>query len=241
MPVGILTAMQVARTDSIGGIPAPIARELMRAYLYEAPTDAVRQWLPTDPRPTSEIVQTLADLGLLQHRHDHEGEAYWSTTIAGNALAQASFRRPITRVTAERNLQAVIERAVQFNADPTHLVDIMELRVFGSYLNPDVDRLGDLDIWIDLRSRLPETLTHEEMMERRIDYARRSGRSCPRFMDAIMWAENEALLYLRQRSAIINITMDDITKFTDRWKVVYVLDEQRVCNLVTCQTKRPVS
>jgi transposase-like protein len=43
---------------------------------------------------------------------DAEGDAWWETTIRGNALAQASFRRPITRKTAERHLATWIRRAI---------------------------------------------------------------------------------------------------------------------------------
>lgn len=162
LPVATLTGMQVARTDSIGGIPAPVAREIMRAYFLPRPAEDVRDSLPSDPRPPSEILRVLTDLGLLE-QCDH----------------------------------------------------------------PDADRLGDLDIWIQLRSRLPDHLTRDEMAARRLDYADRTGRSFPSFLDRLMWAEHEALLYLRNRSAIINITMDDITAFTDRWKTIYMLEEER--------------
>lgn len=70
------------------------------------------------------------------------------TTTRGNVLAQASFRRPITRVTAERHLKAVIQRVADYNADPKYLFYIEQIIVFGSYLNPDVSLLGDIDIAI---------------------------------------------------------------------------------------------
>ena len=111
LAVSILTSMRVARTACIAAIPAPLARELMRAYWQERPTADIRYWVPTDPRPESEITQSLAHLELLELRFHSGGEAWWRTTIAGNAPAHASFRRPIKRATAERHLTAVIERA----------------------------------------------------------------------------------------------------------------------------------
>ena len=214
--------MRVARTDSIVGIPAPLARELMRAYWQERPAGDIRYWVPTDPRPTSEIAQLLADLGLLELRGHSGGEAWWRTTIAGNALAHASFRRPIKRATAERHLTAVIERAAQFNADRKYLVDVVQLAVFGSYLTP-VDRLGDLDLWAVLRSRLPDDLDGDERTTRRLNYAYATGRRFPQFIDALTWPEDEAVLCLRHRSPVINITRQDITEFAERWEVVYTL------------------
>jgi predicted nucleotidyltransferase len=197
----------------------------MRAYWQERPTGDLGYWVPSDPRPAAEIVQSLADLGLLEHRFNSGGEAWWRTTISGNALAHASFRRPIKRATAERHLKGVIERAEAFNTNAKYLVDIVQLAVFGSYLNPTVDRLGDLDLWVVLRSRLPDDLDGDERTTRRLDYAYRTGRRFPQFIDALTWAEDEAVLYLRHRSPVINITRQDITEFAERWDVVYTLAE----------------
>jgi hypothetical protein len=225
--------MRVARTDLIAGIPAPLARELMRAYWQERPSADIRYWVPTDPRPASEIGQSFADLGLLELRFESGGEAWWRTTIAGNALAHASFRRPIKQLTAERHLTAVIERAAEFNGNGKYLVDIVQLAVFGSYLNPGIDRLGDLDLWVALRSRLPDDLDSDERTTRRLDYAYATGRRFPQFMDALTWAEDEAVLYLRDRSPVINITRQDITEFAERWEVVYTLGASHLTELPT--------
>src|SRR5258708_31883736 len=81
------------------------------------------------------------------------GNQRWITTVQGNALAQASFGRPISRATAERHLVQVIERAVTYNADPSHLLTVKEIAAFGSYLDPDADRLGDLDIAVNIPRR----------------------------------------------------------------------------------------
>jgi len=100
----------------------------MRAFYQERPSDDIRYWAPADPRSRSKIAHSLAELGLLEHRFDSGGQAWWRTTITGNALAQVSFRLPIRRATAERHLAAVIERAAQFNADRQHLATSTNLR-----------------------------------------------------------------------------------------------------------------
>ena len=73
--------------------------------------------------------------------------------------------RPITRATAERLLAGVIDRAKRFNADESHLIDITELVVFGSYLDPGVQRLGDLDLGVAFRSRIPGTTAPADQRE----------------------------------------------------------------------------
>ena len=76
------------------------------------------------------------------------GDDWWVTTVKGNALANASFGKPISRATATRLLPEVIDRAHGYNADPSRLLTITEIIVFGSYLDPAADPLGDLDLAI---------------------------------------------------------------------------------------------
>ena len=105
------------------------------------PQRFLKQWADDDEA----LATALRDEGWFQLKfHDPDGDTWGETTTRGNVLAQASFRRPITRVTAERHLKAVIQRVADYNADPKYLFYIEQIIVFGSYLNPDVSLLGDI-------------------------------------------------------------------------------------------------
>jgi hypothetical protein len=221
--------MRVDRNDRIAGLPAPIAREAMRLF-----DTARREHLPgycikEDDRDLPEIARALASEGLLEFDHtDADGEDWWRPTIKGSALAQASFRPPVTRATAERLLKEVIERAQCFNAAPGHLVEVAELVVFGSYLDPTVDRLGDLDLAVKFRE-LRADVSADEYMKKRLAYSRASGRQFNNFSAELWWPKNEALLALRKRSPTINITTQDVSTLTDRWEVVFRADVTARC------------
>jgi len=148
-------------------------------------------------------------------------EPWWVTTVRGGALAQASFGKPIKRATAERHLAAVLERVHQFNADPAKLMTITQLTVFGSYLDPAVDMLGDLDLAITCAHRD----AGEDFAQRVLDYARASGRHFGSFVAMITWPTLEMLMFLKNRSPAINITTEDISRFTDRSRVVYRIED----------------
>jgi hypothetical protein len=77
-----------------------------------------------------------------------------------------------------------------FNAAPGHLVEIAELVVFGSYLDPTVDRLGDLDLTVKFRE-LRADLSADECMKKRLAYSRASGRQFNNFNDKLSWPEHE--------------------------------------------------
>lgn len=194
----------------------------MRRFDDAAPESMIGSWIDTGGRTGAEVARAFADAGYLDfHRVDRGGETWWVSTIKGSALAQASFSRPITRATAERLLAGVIDRAKRFNADESHLIDITELVMFGSYLDPGVQRLGDLDLAVAFRSRIPDTTAPADQREILLSYARASGRPINNLFVALSWPEEEALLILRNRSAAINLTVEDVRTLTDRWEVVY--------------------
>lgn len=216
--------MRLSRSDHVAELPATDARKLMRRFGEAQPENRISDWIDTGSRTGTEVARAFADAGYLRVRVVHDGETWWETTIKGNALAQASFGRPITRATAQRHLAGVIDRAQRFNADASHLVDISELVVFGSYLNPDIQHLGDLDLGVTFRSRIPDTTSTGERTEILLSYAEASGRRFNHFLDMLAWPDHEALLTLRNRSAVINITLENLRTLTDRWEIVYSYD-----------------
>lgn len=217
--------MRLSRSDHVADLPATDARKLMRRFGTAQPESGISYWIDTGSRTHTEVARALADAGYLRiHIVNHDGETWWETTTKGNALAQASFGRPITRATAQRHLTRVIDRAQTFNADGSHLIDITELVVFGSYLDPDMQHLGDLDLAVVFRSRIPDTTSTEEHTEILLSYAHASGRRFNTFFDRLSWPDHEALLMLRHRSAAINITLENVRTLTDRWEVVYSYD-----------------
>jgi predicted nucleotidyltransferase len=149
-------------------------------------------------------------------------DCWWVTTIKGNALAQASFGKPITRATATRHLSQVVERARAYNADPRYLLSISKIVVFGSYLDASVDSLGDLDLSVT-------TVRRETQGSRYVDqvhtYARASGRRFGTYVEELLWPLRELFMTLKNRSPAINITDEDVSKITNRFRVVYLVEE----------------
>ncbi|WP_311245352.1 MULTISPECIES: hypothetical protein [unclassified Microbacterium] len=208
--------MRVQKTDVIAGLPAPLAREVLRKgvrrEIYHAHVAKLFDGLDIDP---AAALQALADAGLFEFvQKDQDGDTWWRPTVNGNALAMASFGKPITRATADRLLAGVIERAEGINADPAKIFFVERLRVFGSYLDPEVDPLGDLDIELVLgQYRVPN-----EVVEA---YVKSSGRRFSSYIDKLFWPEREVVQILKNRSGSINITREDIGELTDRVRTVY--------------------
>ncbi len=159
--------MRLAKTDIIAGLEAPVVRDLMRRLRTPGDTDYLRSRLPGGVDAAAVAEQLFAE-GFLELEKGHPaGQAWWITTTKGNALAMASFGKPITRPTADRLLGGLIERAAAWNTNDDRLISVEQLVVFGSYLDPAADRLGDLDIAAAL-ARWPPGADRQDWVKRRL-------------------------------------------------------------------------
>lgn len=199
----------------------------MRWFSSSKPDHILCDIAQDDGRSTFEIASALTQEGWLELDHvSVGGESWWKATISGNALAQASFRRPITRATADKHVREVVDRARAFNADPAHLAQIVEVVVFGSYLDPTSADLGDVDFGVTVHLKIPPETSKDDRARVILDYATASGRTFSTFFDRLYWPQQQAIQALTNRSSVISITIEDVRALTDRWKVLYQLDEQ---------------
>lgn len=213
--------MRLAKTDIIADLEAPVVRDLMRRLHRRSNLDDIGSRLPAGVG-AAEVADQLVAAGFLeleQLRH-LEGDSWWKTTIKGNALAMDSFGKPITRPTAERLLGGLIGRAATWNADQGRVISVERLVVFGSYLDPSTERLGDLDIAATL-THWPPHADPTDWSRRCEDHLQASGCSFSSLVDQLCWPEDEAQMMLRNRSAAIHITIEDIRNLTTRCAVVY--------------------
>lgn len=211
--------MRVQKSDVIAGLPAPVARAVLRKFnRREAYAEELAPVLSGLDVEVESALPSLVQAGLIEFvKQDLMGDDRWVPTMAGNALAMASFGKPITRATADRLLAEVLDRAVALNADPRKIVRIERIRVFGSYLDPSVERLGDLDLELRVARR-------PDASQSSLEYAIASGRRFASSTQQLMWPREELARLLRNRSTAINITLEDVSTFTDRVRTVFEID-----------------
>lgn len=137
--------MRMAKTDIIAGPPAPAARDFLRRIRF---ADFHEKWSlallashgASDPHAT---LLGFEDGGYVERADQSPGDApWWTTTTLRNALAMASFGKPITRETADRLVAEMVDRARAYNSDFIKPCFVQRLRFFGSYLDRTVDPLG---------------------------------------------------------------------------------------------------
>ena len=95
------------------------------------------------------LIKALLSEGLVEAA----GRDAWKITQAGYTLSSATAAERITRATAEKALQQFLGRVEQINNDPYFLGKVTRVVLFGSMLKPEVERLSDVDVAVELASK----------------------------------------------------------------------------------------
>lgn len=211
--------MRLQRGTLIAGLDPEIARFIARCCSPDwTSLGYVAHRLKVSDADAERMLLALAAEGYLTRRDEHAQE--WKTTIPGNALAMASFLKPINRKKAQSLLDGLLERARAYNGDDAKPLLITRLMVFGSFCDPNAETMGDLDISVAYEDRRPEWRASGGPLK----YGRASGRSFSTFTEMICWSQVELLRILRNRSGYLNVSMEDVPALTDRYVVVFERD-----------------
>jgi predicted nucleotidyltransferase len=89
----------------------------------------------------------------------------------------------------------------KINSNPKYLYSVSSGVLFGSYLNGG-DRLGDVDVAIEVSSRIEDP---NRRPKAHLRYARESGRQFGNFTEELYWAEAEIYKVLKARRRTISI------------------------------------
>jgi predicted nucleotidyltransferase len=103
------------------------------------------------------------------------GPKTWMTTELAQSIAAASAAKPITMATAESAMAELLERIERVNRDQYFLARATRVTVFGSYLRPEVDRLGDVDVAVELEAKEADRQRIRQLNYRRVAEAEEKG------------------------------------------------------------------
>jgi predicted nucleotidyltransferase len=125
-------------------------------------------------------------------------------TFRGEAFASASAAKPVFRKTADTLLQQFLERLDSVHSNPDYAYGVESAVLFGSMLS-EVERLGDVDIAIELLPRVAEEAEFRKWFDRRRDAAREQGSHFRSTFDWIFWPREEIFQMLRSRSRTLSL------------------------------------
>ncbi len=191
--------------SKIAGYPALQIRDFLRRGWYRQNfVEYASEELKCSQSEATRILDDLVGLGYIEYVTSHFGDRCWESTVAGNALANASASRPVLRKTAERQLQTLLTRVHEVNDNEELAYRVVKVIVFGSYLSK-AERLNDLDLAIALAPRLENSVAQEGLQRNRIKNALDGGRRFLNFLEECAWPMNEVMARLKSRSRTISL------------------------------------
>jgi len=193
--------MRIDPKGMMGGCPALVVRKALR-YLRDC-----HQWGGEDleaaaalARGTGPVlVKALRTEGLIEAC----GSGAWIVTQAGRTLAAATAAKPVTRATAERALSQFLKRVTRVNEHPYFLAKVTRLVLFGSMLKPEVDRLSDVDLAVELARKESDFKLARLQNEQRAEELSGIGRRFRNFLEREGCWYFEAFRFLKGRSRVI--------------------------------------
>src|SRR4029077_7925094 len=138
------TEMRIDPKGTIVGYPALLVRRALRQLDLHVELDLGR--LETITGEGRAFVKALTAAGLVEPTR----KGFWSITRAGKALSSATAAPRVKRATAERALGEFLGRVDYVNRRPFFLARVVEVVLFGSMLKPEVDRVSDVDLAVDI-------------------------------------------------------------------------------------------
>lgn len=198
--------MRIVANQSIAGYPALKMRDfLWKHQLTGITEETIQTSLDLNPIDAGDFLSKLVDQGLIKESHRHNGLTLFDLSDCGVRLAYASAAKPIHRNTAERVLAKFMERVQAVNATPEYLYRVDTAILYGSMLS-DAERLGDVNIAVNLESKASGEAEFQEWSEERKYDAQRKGRSFSTIVERAYWPRTEVYLQLKARSISLKLS-----------------------------------
>ena len=98
------------------------------------------------------VVKTTEDAGFAKPNRGR-GPKTWTTTQLAQSFGSATAPKPMTGRTAEAALALFLARVDRVNSDDNILAKVTRVVLFGSYPRAEANRLGDVDVAVELRPK----------------------------------------------------------------------------------------
>jgi len=202
--------MRIDPKGMIGDCPALLVRKALR-YLRDCDrweAGVMEAAAALAPGTGGALIKALRTEGLIEA----SGSGVWTITQAGQRFSAATAAKPITRATAERALSEFLERATQVNESPYFLAKVTRLVLFGSMLRPEVERLSDVDLAVELARKEADFERARLLNYQRAEELAAQGRRLRNFLEWEICGHLETFRFLKGRSRVIALAEYSIEK-----------------------------
>ena len=195
--------MRIDPKGTIAGYPSLQVRRALKRLHFErwwntARLEVAAALPPGDGRA---FAKALVAAGLAEA----VGKGVWAITQAGQTLSSATAARRVTRATAEKALAEFLGRVDHVNRNKGFLGKVVTVVLFGSMLQPEVDRPSDVDLAVEIAPKEVDPEKARVINDRHAQMLESLGSSLPWIPEA------PVLLALRSLSLFERAESRDIT------------------------------
>jgi predicted nucleotidyltransferase len=193
--------MRIDPKTTIAGLPALQMRLALKRLSFHDQWDANQLETAAGVAAGTgrSVAKALVEAGLA----NRVGTGFWTITQAGQRMSSATAAQPVTRATAERALNEFLVRVDDVNRREGFLGKVVAVVLFGSMLNPEVDRLSDVDVAVEIAPKLTDESKLREANDRRVQLLARQGHRFRTFLEVQFYWYYEAFRYLKGGSRVI--------------------------------------
>jgi predicted nucleotidyltransferase len=124
----------------------------------------------------------------------------------------ATAARPVTRQTAERALAEFLERVERVNDDRYFLARVTRVALYGSMLRPEVERLSDVDLAVQLVAKETDSERLRAANAERAEQLAILGKCFGSFLEEQFCWFLETFRFLKGRSRVISLADYNVEK-----------------------------
>jgi len=221
--------MRIKPDEVLAGFPARKIREVLRQSVDRLSARHATKILGIKTEQAMQLLARLEHGGFLEENPalpNSDDEQSWKRTVKGGAVANALFSTPVSRQSAEKTQREFLDRVQQVNCSSRFLYRVRSVVVFGSFLS-GAPFVGDLDLAVDLRPKEKDSRKHSELIRARANEAASCGRRFRIYVEALRFAEQEVIMFLKARSRILQLTRcgDGVLTIT-KSRVIYESPQQ---------------
>lgn len=225
--------MHIPADQRIAGYPAKRVRDFLRTRQSgKVFNEVALAELALKPKAAHDLLKQLVVTGLIKEYGRHDGQLFFELTCHGQSFANAPASKPIHRKTAERVLAEFMQRMERVNATTEYLYRVNAAILFGSMLS-DVERLGDVDVAVNLEPKVREEAAFEEWQMARRHAAEKDGRSFSSYVAWLYYPREEVYRQLKARSLSLSLyELSNIKNLPNLSYRVLLGDAERLATLM---------
>lgn len=197
----MLKRMRIDPKATISGWPTLTLRKVLRRLRGRL------SWSLPDLEAVAELPagkgRTLAQVLRAEGLVEGSGPGVWNLTQAGVTFSAATAAAPVTRATAEKALAEFLDRVRRVDQDPCFLAKVTRLVLFGSMLKPEVQRLSDVDLAVELTAKEADYERAQVLNRQRAEELASRGHQFRSFLEVEHCWHRETFKFLKGRSRVI--------------------------------------